>query len=766
MQKNRYNEQKNYNYSRAVFEHSPVPSILVDKNGLILEINKIALHVFGITPDMDIKKLCGEIFGCPNAIKNKGKCGTLSLCNDCIIRSSLNKTFLNNENILKREGKFNRLVDDQIITFIYLVTTTLINIENEAFVLLNIEDITEQRKNEETLKASEKQLDAIFNFAYDGILLGHAKTKRLVAANNMICSMLGYSKPELLELSVADIHPEDELPKVISAFEKQLRREIRIAEMLPVKRKDGSVFYADVSSATVEIRGDMYLIGIFRDISERIETDRILKESEEKYKNIVETTENLIVIVDAAGMIKYVNHVAKRIFGLDIEKCIGKTAFDFIHPYDKEKTMAEFNKWITAGKSNFSFDNRQLSENGDIHHLHWNIHVNRDTNGEITDLVSIATDITKQKQAELDLKESEEKYRILVENQEEGFGITNFYEIFVYANPAAEKIFEVEKGALVGSNVMDFISDDDKKNILEQTTKRRKGETSTYEIRLKLKHNKTKNVLITAAPYHKENQLIGTMAVFRDITELKEKENQLHQYSKQLEEANATKDKFFSLLAHDLKNPFNNIWGFSKLLIKNLDKYDNEKIRKFATTIYDISKNTYELLENLLEWSRAQTGRIKYVPNNLIAENEVIEAINHASGLAEEKNITLNYNISDSIVVNADKNMLNTVLRNLIINAIKFTANNGKVTISVNQNERETVFMVSDTGIGMTETILNKLFKVGEKTSRPGTNNEKGTGLGLLLCKEFVEKHNGKIWVESEPEKGSDFKFTIPANLQ
>lgn len=229
-----------------------------------------------------------------------------------------------------------------------------------------------------------------------------------------------------------------------------------------------------------------------------------------------------------------------------------------------------------------------------------------------------------------------------------------------------------------------------------------------------------------------------------------------------LEELNATKDKFFSIIAHDLKNSFNGILGTSDLLVASSGEYNHEETMTFVDMIHTSAQNAYKLLENLLEWSMSQTGRIDYKPQDIVLKKLVTENENIWGDQAKAKDISVRSEIPEGLIVVADKNMLNTILRNLVTNAIKFTYRGGKVTITAALKNNAIEISVSDTGIGMNESTKNKLFRINEKTSMPGTEQETGTGLGLLLCKEFVEKHTGKIWVESEPGKGSDFKFSIP----
>lgn len=232
--------------------------------------------------------------------------------------------------------------------------------------------------------------------------------------------------------------------------------------------------------------------------------------------------------------------------------------------------------------------------------------------------------------------------------------------------------------------------------------------------------------------------------------------------TRELRELNAMKDKFFSIIAHDLKNPFNTLLGFSELLTNNFDDYGVEKAKEFIRLIFETSKNGYALLENLLEWSRSQTGRIVYQPDmiNLLLVCEEIKSMNQAR--AKEKGIALWTAISDQTVVWADPNMLRTTLRNLVSNAIKFTDTNGKVIITATSKTDLVEISVSDTGVGMTQEDMSKLFRIDISHSTPGTKEETGTGIGLVLCKEFVNRHGSDITVESEPGKGSIFRFYLP----
>ncbi|MCF8231270.1 MAG: cache domain-containing protein [Bacteroidales bacterium] len=248
-----------------------------------------------------------------------------------------------------------------------------------------------------------------------------------------------------------------------------------------------------------------------------------------------------------------------------------------------------------------------------------------------------------------------------------------------------------------------------------------------------------------------------------DLTELKEAQAKLQQNEEELKKLNATKDKFFSIIAHDLKNPLNALSGFADLLKEEYDNYDEEERKEMIKNIITSTDNMAKLLQNLLEWSRSQMGRLSFNPVAFQPGEIIKENIELMKSQAAHKQIQLNYEkTAEPQPVYADKKMISTVLRNIISNAIKFSYPNGKITIRAEQEDNNCRVDIEDNGIGMTEEEKDKIFDVGEKFKKTGTSDEKGTGLGLILVKEFVEKNNGTIHVESTPNQGTTFSFTLP----
>jgi len=237
---------------------------------------------------------------------------------------------------------------------------------------------------------------------------------------------------------------------------------------------------------------------------------------------------------------------------------------------------------------------------------------------------------------------------------------------------------------------------------------------------------------------------------------------ELEIYAAELRELNATKDKFFGIIAHDLKNPLSSLIGASELLINYVNQLDIDNILNISMLLHGSAQQGYALLENLLEWSMTQTGKIEFLTQKMIINDVIRDTLSIFKTQATNKNVDLQFKINGILEAEFDKNLISSVLRNLLSNAIKFTPKNGKVFIYAHKVNDNIEISIKDTGIGIPDNIGNNIFRIDVKYTREGTEQEKGTGLGLLLCREFVERHGGKIWVESKLGEGSEFKFTIP----
>ena len=236
----------------------------------------------------------------------------------------------------------------------------------------------------------------------------------------------------------------------------------------------------------------------------------------------------------------------------------------------------------------------------------------------------------------------------------------------------------------------------------------------------------------------------------------------LEHLNDELQEANRIKDRFFSIVAHDLKSPFNNILGFSELLVESIQNRNMEDSEEYAQTLNQSSQKVYKFIVDLLEWARAHTNRTLFKPEQIYLRDSCDAVIELYKSTAKEKQISIINKADEQLEVFADKQMIATVLRNLISNAIKFSHHNSEIVVLTKRNDKAVVVSVSDSGVGISKDNLTKLMKIDHSITTAGTQGEKGTGLGLMICKEFIDRHHGEIWAESDMKNGTTIAFSIP----
>ncbi len=369
------------------------------------------------------------------------------------------------------------------------------------------------------------------------------------------------------------------------------------------------------------------------------------------------------------------------------------------------------------------------------------------------------------------LASAETPYRIIIEEMEEGAVTIGDDGTILFCNRRFAALINTPMDKILGAKFIDFVSQEEHTKYNEMLQQSLNGRIS-QEITTFNKHGESIYLHLSTCMLPEEMQ--GKICIIvSDITELKrhqqdlqelvnERTLELNKTNAELKEINATKDKLFSIIAHDLRGPFTSLLGYSDLIIANLHTYDMNKFEQMILHINLAAKDAYTLLENLLVWARSKNGQLQFNPqwHNLTEVlNEIGENLN---SLAMIKNITITNRSGPNIFGLADENMLHAIVRNLIANAIKFCKPGGQIEIFTTSGANYIEIAVKDNGIGMPAEIRNKLFGSQETYSSTGTAHEKGTGLGLLICREFVEKHQGRIWVDSEPGEGSCFYFTLP----
>jgi len=394
-------------------------------------------------------------------------------------------------------------------------------------------------------------------------------------------------------------------------------------------------------------------------------------------------------------------------------------------------------------------------------------------------------------------KTADKPYRKLIEKMHEGAVTLNEDGTILYCNSSFANMVNLPLQKVIGTIFADYI-DDSSKEHFDELLKHGSLDASKNEVTLFTSDGKEVPVLMTVNTLLLHNSFVLNI-ILTDLTVLKQNQQrlkrrtkQLEQKNKELEQANtelafqieekekretelhiankeltyslrlnADKDLFMSILAHDLRSPFNGLLGLSELLVETIHKSDIDTIENLAVHINKSARIAYNLLEDLLMWTRSQSGKIPYERQKISFKDTCAKLLEIKKPNAEAKNITIHVVTTDEITVFADVDMLKTILRNLVSNAIKFTNPGGRIDIGAKQDKTHITITVSDNGIGMAPETVSKLFD-GSLYSTRGTANESGTGLGLFLCKEFVKKHGGKIWAESIIGKGTSFHFTLP----
>jgi len=392
-------------------------------------------------------------------------------------------------------------------------------------------------------------------------------------------------------------------------------------------------------------------------------------------------------------------------------------------------------------------------------------------------------------------KENEELRRLLQEKSSNSINIAEekyrnlFTELkdVVYESTPNGKLIDVNPAGLelFGYNTLEellkvniaedlYVDPEERSKLLEQFEK--DGYVKNYEI--KIKNKKGDEIIVLETSFllkDSEGKATGYRGILRDITESKKHEELLKKYNeelaevnaqlkeseKKLQELNSEKDKFFSIIAHDLKSPFNALLNLSEFLVEDLQELSLEEIKSFSKEINKSAHSVYDLLLNLLQWAQIKTGRMKKASEKIALSSLLNNCIILLEGLAAKKSIQIVNEVDSSHFFEGDRTMISSVLQNLISNAIKFTKRNGKVVVYSESLDDKLVVNIQDNGVGISQENRSKLFKLDEHITTQGTANESGTGLGLILSKELVEKNGGKIWVESEERIGTTFSFTL-----
>jgi len=494
------------------------------------------------------------------------------------------------------------------------------------------------------------------------------------------------------------------------------------------------------------------------------------------FKNALNNISDSVIILSIQRTILFTNNSFNKTFGYQGENIIGQHAsVIYSEKLGRDRFEKIYRSIINGGWEGSLFLKKKSGEELPIH---LTANIIKNFNGDIDAIFAVAKDLTEQVKTENSLQEAKDKYANLFHELRNTVYVSSPEGKLLDINPAGVKLFGYDsKEELMHVNIARdlYVNPEDREKLKTEIEKN--GYVKNYEIKIKDKYGTHKVVLETSTTIRDNSgKIIAYQGILRDVTEDKKREELMNKYVADLAEVNmqlrnseielkrlnAEKDKFFSIIAHDLKSPFNSLLNLSEFLVEDISELSMEEVKSFSREINKAAQNVFNHIVNLLQWSQIKTGGLEQVIENVALASFVNNTIALIEGNAAKKDISVINDIDTRLFFKGDRNMINSVFLNLITNSIKFTPRGGQIRISADQNGNMITIMVMDNGIGISKDNLDKLFRIDKHFSTSGTSNEIGTGLGLILCKELIEKNNGKIWVKSEEGIGTTFFFTLP----
>ncbi len=653
------------------------------------------------------------------------------------------------------------------------VNSSKVFINNQELLFSIIHDITDRKLAEENLRLSEEKYRTILKTALDGFLILDINGN-IIEANESYSELSGYSIDELREMHIINLSAVYNLES-LNAKISEIKNGRSLRYETKHKRKDGTIYDVEVSVKYQNIIDGGIFIIFIHNISERKSVANKFKAMRENYERLLNSIDEFIFVFSEKGEILFVNSEVTNHLNYKDDDLVTKNIKDIYGIGIEELTnvgLSKIDEKILP-KYIFNKSGEKISVESRIIKGIWN---------ENSAYFGLSKDISQ-------ILKSEEKFEKVFNNNPVACAISetktgNYVDI----NNAFCELFEYTFEEVIGKNAIELriLNDRIKNEILKNSDL--KGGLKNYETILFTKTGKQKHIILTIDTIHVFDKIFR-FSVAADITDLKEahinltkinedlnesknlveqilieKEtviNQLNETKANLEKINIEKDKLFSVIAHDLRSPFQGFLGLTELLANDLEAIPADEMKDLLLRFNISTKRIYNLLSNLLEWSRMQRGLISFEPQNLDISKIVDQIIMFY--IDNKKDIKIINKIPVNSFVFCDEKMINSVIRNLLSNAIKFSNNNSSIIVDISLLDNEfSKISVKDEGIGIPDLLLKNLFVIGEKVGRKGTLGEESTGLGLLLCKEFIEKNNGKIWVESKLNEGSIFYFTLP----
>ncbi|MGA2914946.1 MAG: PAS domain S-box protein [Sedimentisphaerales bacterium] len=739
-------EEKIKIFSNAV-QNAYDSFILTDINGNVTNANESSIKVFGYSHEEILKLKVSQFTADPKdanniveEVKNKGKWSGETIC------------------IRKNKEKF---------TVLLTVSIVKDDKDNPAGTMGIFRDITESKRAEEALRESEERYKSLFKANIDGILIADPTTKKFRYANPAMCRMLGYSEEEFTRLGLADIHPKESLEQASADFEARVSGAKITSKDLPCVRKDGQVIFVSINAGTMTIGQTECMMGIFRDITERKQAEEALRETTAYLQNLITYANAPIIVWDPQFRISQFNHAFESLTGRKAGDVIGKPLDLLFPPALVENTMNIIRKTLT-GERWKAVEISILHIDGSVSTVLWNSATIFAPDGKTAvAIIAQGQDITERKRAEEALRESEERYKSLFKANIDGILIADVTtKKFRYANPAICRMLGYSEEELTRMSVADIHPKEALEQVIAEFEAQASGTKITADLPCVRKDGQVISVSINASTVT-INQTEYVMGIFRNVTDRKKAEEKLKKLNEEmrntvaeLEETNKEMKNFVYIASHDLREPLRKITAFGAMLgssLKGKLAGDDAENLKF---MIDGAQRMTKMIEGLLVYSRVST---QAHPSQGVDLNEIVTQLQQLelAVLIEEKQVTIE---SQSLpCVEADPAQIRQLMQNLIANGVKYQKKGNIPRIIITSKPASDGMVrieVTDNGIGIKPEFQGAIFTMFKRLH--SRDEYEGTGIGLAVCKKIVERHGGKIGVESQPDKGSTFWFTIP----
>ena len=624
------------------------------------------------------------------------------------------------------------------------------------------------------------------NQLFDELLTNSKESIVLIDKNYQICEwnagtetitdipkedIIGKNFIEIIEFLLPKVSKNIKLKDFIrnalqNAFYKQNLRLLDKSLYLGISNTKNEKKYINTLITNIQINNELFLGIISKDITEEKLFRRTVYQNE-KHLNLLFNNDAIgIAIGKPDGGFYKINQKFVDIVGFTLHELKNFNLINLIHPDDQQEVLELFEKTKNTKGKKYSFKKRVRQRNGNTLWVRSHINFQWSTDKQLEMIVVFLEDISSQKKTEDALRENEKKYRFIAEKASDIIYSISLDRKITFYNRAAERIFEVPVEELAKNEYSHLILPKDKEFAKKMHQERLAGKKSPiFRHAFKTPKGKIVHLEFSVNPlFDDDNNVIGSLGIARDITDRVKAEEKITEKNNQLQELVKTKDKLLSIIAHDLRDPFNTLIGFSDILLEQYYELKEKEILKYLQQINSASNNGFNLLTNLLDWSKTQSEKIKIVPKEINLNKIIQSVVFNLKNTASVKNIKINFNPSLNTFATIDENMLRTVLRNLLSNAIKFSYKNSEIHITTIENKNEFILSIKDSGTGIKKDEIEQIFNKELDFTKPGTEYEKGTGLGLIICKEFIQQWGGTLNIDSAIGKGSTLSFSIPKN--